>query len=166
MKGSEFVFDYLRSLYYKCYKINLNRGGSYIDSTNWITNKKASINPINKKDNRCFQHVVTVALNHEEIKKDTQRITKIKSFINKYNREGINFPSEKDDWKRFEKNNVAIALNALYAKKKYIYPPEVSKHNSNREKQVILLMVSNGEKREVKSKGRWYYLAVKNYQHY
>ena len=97
MKGSEFVFDYLRSLYYKCYKINLNRGGSYIDSTNWIKNKKASINPINKKDNRCFQYVVTVALNHEEIKKDTQRITKIKSFINKYNREGINFPSEKDD---------------------------------------------------------------------
>ena len=39
-------------------------------------------------------------------------------------------------------------------KKIYIYPSEVSKHNSNREKQVILLMVSNGEKREVKSKGR------------
>ena len=97
MKGREFVFDCVHFLYYKCYKINLNRGGSYIDSTNWIKNKKASINPINKKDNRCFQYVVTVALNHEEIKKDTQRITKIKSFINKYNREGINFPSEKDD---------------------------------------------------------------------
>ena len=30
-------------------------------------------------------------------KKDPQRITKIKTFINKYNWEGINFPSEKDD---------------------------------------------------------------------
>ena len=26
MKGSEFVFDYFRLLYYKCHKIILNRG--------------------------------------------------------------------------------------------------------------------------------------------
>ena len=55
--------------------------------------------------------------NHKEIKKDPQRITKIKPFINKYNWEGINFPSEKDYWKYFEKNNLTIALNVLYAKK-------------------------------------------------
>ena len=30
-------------------------------------------------------------------KKDPQRITKVKPFINKYNWEGIHFPSEKDD---------------------------------------------------------------------
>ena len=42
-------------------------------------------------------------LNYEEMRKDLQRITKIKLFINKYNWEGINFPSEKDDWKKFEK---------------------------------------------------------------
>ena len=29
-----------------------------------------------------------------------------------------NFPSERDDWKKFEKNNVTIALNVLYAQKK------------------------------------------------
>ena len=50
-----------------------------------ITNKKATINPINKKDDKRFQYAITVALNHEEIKKDLQRITKIKPFINKYN---------------------------------------------------------------------------------
>ena len=32
-------------------------------------------------------------------------------------------------------------------KKKKIYPAYVSKHNQNREKQVILLRISNGEKR-------------------
>ena len=37
--------------------------------------KKATINPITKKDNKCFQYAVTVAWNHEEIKKDPQRIT-------------------------------------------------------------------------------------------
>ena len=61
-------------------------------------------------------------LSHEEIKKDPQKITKIKPFINKYNSEGINVLSEKDDWKKFEKNNVTIALNVLYAKKEKIYP--------------------------------------------
>ena len=50
-------------------------------------------------------------------KNDPQIVTKIKPFINKYNWEGINFQPEKDDWKKFEKNNVNIALNLLYAKK-------------------------------------------------
>ena len=97
MKGSESVFDYVHLLYYKCHEINPNRGGSYIDSPDWIKNKKAAINPINKKDNECFQYLLTVALNHEEIKKDQQRIIKIKPFTNKYNWEGINFPSEEND---------------------------------------------------------------------
>ena len=33
----------------------------------------------------------------------------------------MNFQSEKNDWKTFEKNNVTISINVLYAKnKKYI----------------------------------------------
>ena len=40
MKGSEFVFDYVQLLYYKCHKINRNRGGSFIDSPDWIQQKK------------------------------------------------------------------------------------------------------------------------------
>ena len=43
--------------------------------------------------------------------------------------------------KNFKKNNVTIALKALCAKKENIYPAYVSKHNSNREKEVILLMI-------------------------
>ena len=60
MKGGEFVFDYVHLLYYKCHKINPNRGGSYIDSPDSIKNKKATINPINIKDNKCFQYAVTI----------------------------------------------------------------------------------------------------------
>ena len=41
---------------------------------------------------KCSQYAVTIALNHEEIKKDPQRITKIKPFIDKYNWETINHP--------------------------------------------------------------------------
>ena len=72
-----------------CYKINSNRGRSYTDSPAWI--KKQKSNNINKKDNDCFQYVVTVVLNYEEIKKDPQRITKITPFISKYKRKEINF---------------------------------------------------------------------------
>ena len=36
----------------------------------------------------------------------------------KHNWEEMNYPSEKDDYKKFEKNNVTIALNVLYAKKR------------------------------------------------
>ena len=85
MKGIEFVFDYVQLLYYKCHETNPNRGGSYIDYIDWIKCKKTTINSINKKDNKCFQYAITVALNYEEIKNDPQRITKIKPFTNKYN---------------------------------------------------------------------------------
>ena len=64
-------------------------------------NKKATINLINKKENKCFQYAVTVSLNYKEIKSNLQRITKIKAFINKFNWEGINYPSKKDAWKKF-----------------------------------------------------------------
>ena len=39
------------------------------------------------------------------------------------------------------KNNVTIALNVLYAKKGKVYPASVSKLKSNRQKQVILLII-------------------------
>ena len=105
MRGSEFVFDYVQLLYYKCHKINLNCGGSYIDSPNWIKNKKATINLINKKDNKCFQYAVTVALNYKEIKKDPQRITKAKPFeTKKQNITGNDWGMMKEDWKKFEQN--------------------------------------------------------------
>ena len=31
MRGSDFIFDCVHLMYYKCHKINPNRGGSYID---------------------------------------------------------------------------------------------------------------------------------------
>ena len=49
MKGSEFVSHSFHLLYYKCHKINPNHGGLYVDSPDWIKDKKATINPINKK---------------------------------------------------------------------------------------------------------------------
>ena len=49
IKGGKFVFDCVQLLYYKFHKINSNRVGLHIDSSDWLKNKKATINPINKK---------------------------------------------------------------------------------------------------------------------
>ena len=43
-----------------------------------MKSKKATMNPVNKKDNTSFQYTVTVVLNYEEIRTDQQRITKLK----------------------------------------------------------------------------------------
>ena len=72
-------------LYYNLNKVRLSRGGSYRDSPKWLKKQKATINPQNKKDDRCFQYAVTVALNHEQIKNNPERISKIKPFIDQYN---------------------------------------------------------------------------------
>ena len=84
MRGRDFIFDSVNLLYYHhLQKMSLKRGGSYADSPKWLKNKKATINPkIN--DNNCFQYALTVALNYQNIKKDSQRISKIKPFINQY----------------------------------------------------------------------------------
>ena len=86
MKGSDFVFNYVHLMYYKCHKVSPNCGGSYIYSPASIKNKKATINPINKKVNKYFQFAATVALNHEQIGKHPERITKIKPFDSKWTR--------------------------------------------------------------------------------
>ena len=49
-----------------------------------LKNKKATINPKNN-DDKCSQYAITVALNNEQIKKDPQRISKIKHFTDQYN---------------------------------------------------------------------------------
>ena len=147
MRGSEFEFDGVNFLYYDFNKISLNRGGSYIDSPQWLKNKKSTINPINN-DYKCFQYAVTLALNLDKIRKNPQRISKIKPIIVQYNWEDIDCATTSKDWKKFESNN-EIALNILYV------PHNTRKiQNLTCDKQVILLMISNGE--------NWHYLVVKN----
>ena len=69
MRGSEFTYDSVDALYYNLNKVSLNRDGSYIDSTKWLKNEKSTINPKNK-DDKCFQYLLTVSLNYEQIFKN------------------------------------------------------------------------------------------------
>ena len=59
MKGIGFIFDSVDLLCYNLHKMNLNRSGSYIDSPEWLKNKKKTINPKNN-DDEYFQYAITV----------------------------------------------------------------------------------------------------------
>ena len=84
MRGSEFIFDGVDALYYDLNKVSLSRGGSYLDSSEWVKNKKATINPKNN-DDKCFQYALTVALTYKQIKSHPKRILNVKRFIDQYN---------------------------------------------------------------------------------
>ena len=73
-------------------------------------------------------------------------LSKIKPFIEEYNWKDIDFPSTSRDWKKFELKN-EVALNILYVphNTKKVEIAYKSKHNLTREKQITLLMTSNGE---------------------
>ena len=145
MKGSSYIFERIDLLEYHLHKISLNRGSSYIESPEWVKNKGVTINPKNK-DNKCFQYVITAALNHQNINHNPERISKLKPFINNYNCKDIGFPSHSKDWRKFECNNKTIALNILYVpyETKEIRQTYISKYNNERDNQVNLLMITNG----------------------
>ena len=84
IRGSEFVPDSIDLLYYHLQNIGLKRGGSCINSPEWLKNEKAAINPKNNFDN-CFQYASTITLNNQNIERNPQRISKIKPFIDQYN---------------------------------------------------------------------------------
>ena len=69
---------------------------SELYSLGWLKSKKESI--ING-DNH-FQNALNDGLNYQNIEPHPERISKLKSYINKYNWEGINFPARSKEWKK------------------------------------------------------------------
>ena len=82
--------------YYFAVKNNLE-----LHSSEWLRSKKESIT----NDDNCFQNALNDSVNYQRVKKDPQRILKLKPYINQYNWKDIKFSSDKEDWKKFEQNN-------------------------------------------------------------
>ena len=68
-KGSDFIFESVELLDYRLHKISLKRGKSYIESPEWLRNKRATIN-LQNNDDKYFQYALTVELNHQNIRKN------------------------------------------------------------------------------------------------
>ena len=70
IKESDFVFESVELMDYKLHRLHLRRDGSYVKSSEWLANKKATINPKNKQgDDECLRWSTISALNYNEIMK-------------------------------------------------------------------------------------------------
>ena len=137
-KGSEFIPESVELLYYNFQKIDIRRGESYIMSPDWIASKKATINPKNEKDNKCFQWSIISGLNFYKIKKK-----ELKKIL-KFKRVDTDFSSCNREWEEFEQNNTWIALNILFVSYNSKEIKLAYKSNYNKRKnQVILLMIND-----------------------
>ena len=97
-------------------------------------------------------------MNYQNINHNPERISKFKPFMSNYNWKDIEFPSHSKDWRKFECNNKAIALNKILHvpyKTEEIRQAYICKHNDKRNNQVNLLMITDGDT-------NWYYLAIQN----
>ena len=117
---------------------------SELNSLGWLRGKKEAI--INGDND--FENALNDALSYKTIEKDPQRISKLKTYIDKYNSKGIEFPAGPEEWIKFERNNKTIALNVLFIlhNTKTIRVAYRSEHNNKCKKQVILLMITDGKK--------------------
>ena len=95
-RGSEFIPDSVELLEYELHKIDIIRAESYIASPYWISSKKATINPKNEKDNKCFQWSIIAGLNYNIIKeKELKKLLKFK-------RADTEISSHQRYWEKFE----------------------------------------------------------------
>ena len=126
------------------------KASSYIDLPKELKNKNAIINMKNEDNNKCFLWCVLRALNP----KDThpERIDKdLKSKESTLNMEGITYPVDLKDIKRFEKQNLDISISVLgYSKDERIYPLRISKFTKmkkedERKHNIVLLLIKNGD---------------------
>ena len=114
-----------------------------LKSLGWLRGKKEAI--IN--NDNSFQNALNDTLNYQTTETNPERISKLKPYINRYNWEGIEFPAGPKDWKKFEQNNKANVLNTLFIphNTKTIRVAYRSEYNSNRKKQVLLSMITDGK---------------------
>ena len=107
-------------------------------SPDWIASKKATINPKNEKDNKCFQWSIIAGLNYNIIKEK-----ELKKLL-KFRRIDTDFSSHQRNWENFEQENNSIALNVLFVS----YNSEEIKlaykwSYNKRINQAILLMIND-----------------------
>ena len=144
-QGSGWTLDNVTSfVVHVSYYRPLSPGASYIKSPEFIENKGAVVNVVNKTDSYCFKWAVLSALYPSSGNSST--VKQYKKFENELNWAGLTFPTHLGQIRRFENNNPSITVNV------YIYKPEegdaiipvyLTKHQS-RPRHIDLLLLSDG----------------------
>ena len=138
--GSGWVFERVVQLDIHIDRYDPLRGSSYIPTPEELALKKAIVNVQNKNDDECFKLALTSAL--YPVETHTERKSKYVDNAKKLNFQNITFPTPLKDIKTFEKQNSVVVHVLAY--EKYVYILRISKENHD--KNVILLLISEGEK--------------------
>ena len=119
LRDSKFTFDSVIHMDISIHRLNQTRGSSYIPLPDWLTKKKAIINPKNL-DLKCFKWSVIAALKWREIDRDHQRVSKLRR-CDDLDWSGINFPVSTKDISKFElRSRIGVNILALDGKTPYI----------------------------------------------
>ena len=149
-RGSGFNIVSIDGLLLAVYKYTPMSGSSYIELPAFIDRKLSTINPQNN-DQQCFNWAILA----KHVK--GQAVCRIgenyKQHENKYNFDGISFPTSLSDIPKFEKNNVNVSVNVYGIEKKFqppkkfptyeVYPLRVV--DEEKEGHFDLLLVTDGD---------------------
>ena len=160
LRDSEFVMEEVTSTNIDFYRLNLMGGSSYLPLPDWISKKKAIINPRN--DNmECFKWAVIAAGKWKEIGNNPERVSKLKRFEGENNWMDIEFPFARKHISKFKKNN-EISVNILAVEDRQIH---ILRESTYDYKRIVNLMTISGENSFPEGKGkhnRKHYVAIKS----
>ena len=152
LRDSKFAFDNIMYADIRIHTLNLTRGSSYIPLPDWLSKKKAIINPKNV-DMKCFKWAVIAGLKWEEIDRDHQCVSKLRRYENEIDWSGMSYPVSTSDISKSEtRNRIGVNVLALNGKTPYI-----CRKGADYERTVNLMILEDGSKKHyvaIKSLGR------------
>ena len=152
LRNSKFVLYRVLHMDTDFHRLNLTWGSSYVKLPDWLTKKKAIINPKNS-EMECFKWAVIVAMKWEEIDWDHQQVSKLKRYEGEFDWSGLEFPVSLRDINKFERNKeIGVNILAIENKKIYIY-----RKGKDYDRIVNLMLIAN-----VENPNKKHYVAVKS----
>ena len=134
--GSGWYFKNIKELQINVVEYSPQKGSSYIDLPVWIKNKKAIINPKNK-DDKCFIWCVLRYLHMKP--RDNEIISDLKKYENELVTNGLTFPMDIKNIRKFEKLNPNIpSITVFSVEGKTIYPLKLSEKNCQKSIDLFL----------------------------
>ena len=109
------------------------RCSSYLPLPDYITKRKAVINPQNR-DKECFKWSIIAAGKWMDIDSHPERVTNLRKFTDNYDWSGLEFPVSIKSIGKFEANN-NISVNVLSLEGKDIYIHRKSNYDSAQDLQ-------------------------------
>ena len=114
LANSRFMFYQVLFLDVSFQQLNLTRGSSYLPPPDWISNKKAVINPQSEGDKECFKWGILATLHNVSVDSHPKRILNLRRFEGSYSWRRLTFPIPLNKISIFEqKNNVSECLGAI-----------------------------------------------------